>query len=148
MTKDQIDYHIITAYYPQANKKAERTNQELKQYLHKYTNYQQDNWPELVPLAEYVYNTTKTQGTNFTSYQLVYGKTPTIHAALKEPSQAAIDKIRKIVYENLLYSQVLLQEHRNKQRKPATELRPGDKAYVQKRGARKNRLSASLDDKY
>ena len=71
-----------------------------------------------------------------------------IHAAPKESSQAAIDKIRKVAYKNLLYSQVLLQEHGNKQRKPATEIRPGDKAYVQKRRARKDRPSASLDDKY
>ena len=148
MTKDQIDHRITTAYHPQANRKAERTNQELKQYLRKYTNHQQDNWPELVPLAEYAYNTTKTQGTDFTPYQVVYGKTPTIHAAPGKPSQAAIDKIRKVAYKNLLYSQVLLQEHGNKQRKPATELRPRDKAYVQKRGARKNRPSASLNDKY
>ena len=126
----------------------ERTNQELKQYLHKYAHHQQDNWPELVQLAEYAYNTTKTQRTDFTPYQVVYDKTLTIHAALEEPSQAAVDKIRKVAYENLLYSQVLLQEHKNKRKKPVTELRPGDKAYVQKCGARKNQPSASLDDKY
>ena len=148
ITKDQINHCITTAYHPQANRKAERTNQKLKQYLRKYTNHQQDNWPELVPLAEYTYNTMKMRGTNFTPYQVVYGKTPTIHAALRKPSQAAIDEIRKIVYKNLLYSQVLLQEHKNKQRKPATELRPRDKAYVQKRKARKDRPSASFDDKY
>ena len=148
MAKEQIDHCMITAYHPQANKKAERTNQELKQYLRKYANHQQDNWPELVPLAEYAYNTTKMQRTDFTPYQVVYGKTPTIHAAPGEPSQAAIDKIRKVAYKNLLYSQVLIQEHRNKRRKPATKLKPGDKAYVQKRGTRKDRPSASLDDKY
>ena len=76
---------------------------------------------------------------------MVYGKTLAIHAAPGESSQAAIDKIRKVAYKNLLYSQVLLQEHRNKRRKPATELKPGDKAYVQKCGARKDRPSASLD---
>ena len=43
---------------------------------------------------------------------------------------------------------MLLQEHRNKRRKLAAELRPGDKAYVQKRRARKDRPSASHDDKY
>ena len=117
MTKNQINHCITTAYHLQANRKAERTNQELKQYLRKYTNHQQDNWPELVPLAEYAHNTTKMQGTDFTPYQVVYGKTPTIHAAPGEPSQAAIDKIRKVAYKNLLYSKVLLQEHRNKQRK-------------------------------
>ena len=139
---------MTTAYHLQANGKAERTNQELKQYLRKYANHQQDNWPELVPLAEYAYNTTKMRGTDFTPYQVVYGKTPIIHAAPGEPSQAAIDKIRKVAYKNLLYSQVLLQEHENKQRKLATKLRPGDKAYVRKRKARKDRPSASLDDKY
>ena len=144
MTKDQIDHCITTAYHPQANRKARRTNQELKHYLRKYTNHQQDNWPELIPLAEYAYNTTKTQGTNFTPYQVVYGKTLIIHAAPREPSQAAIDEVRKVAYKNLLYSLVLLQEHRNKRRKLAIELRPGDKPYVQKRGARKNQLSASV----
>ena len=138
MTKDQIDHCITTAYHSQANRKAERTNQELKQYLRKYTNHQQDNWPELVPMAKYAYNTTKTQGTNFTPYQVVYNKTPIIHSAPGESSQAGKDKIRKVAYKNLLYNQVLLQEHENKQRKPATELRPGDKAYVQKRKARKD----------
>ena len=148
MAKKQIDHCMTTAYHPQANRKAERTNQKLKQYLRKYTNYQQDNWPELVPLAEYAYNITKSRGTDFTPYQVVYSKTLTIHAVPREPSQAAINEIRKVAYKNLLYSQVLLQEHRNKRRKPATELRPGDKAYVQKRGARKDRPSASFDDKY
>ena len=138
MAKEEINYCIITAYHPQANGKAEHTNQELKQYLPKYANHQQDNWPKLILLAEYAYNTTKTRGTNFTPYHVVYGKTSTTHAAPREPSQAAIVKIRKVAYKNLLYSQVLLQEHRNKQKKPATELRPRDKAYVQKRGARKD----------
>ena len=148
MAKKQINHCMTTAYHSQANGKAERTNQELKQYLRKYANHQQDNWLELVPLAEYAYNIIKMRGTDFISYQVVYGKTPTIHAAPGKPSQAAIDKIRKVAYKNLLYSQVLLQEHGNKRRKPARELRPGDKAYVQKRRARKDQPSASLDDKY
>ena len=58
---------------------------------------------------------------DFIPYQVVYGKTSTIHAAPEESSQAAIDKIRKVAYKNLLYSQVLLQEHGNKKRKPAME---------------------------
>jgi len=34
----------------------EQTNQTLKQYLRVYCNYQQDNWSELLPLAEFAYN--------------------------------------------------------------------------------------------
>jgi len=32
------------------------TNQTLEQYLYIYCNYQQDNWSELLPLAEFSYN--------------------------------------------------------------------------------------------
>jgi hypothetical protein len=31
-------------------------NQTLEQYLRIYCNYQQDNWSELLPLAEFSYN--------------------------------------------------------------------------------------------
>jgi len=31
-------------------------NQTLEQYLRIYCNYQQDNWSELLPLAEFAYN--------------------------------------------------------------------------------------------
>jgi len=34
----------------------EQTNQILEQYLCVYCNYQQDNWLELLPLAEFAYN--------------------------------------------------------------------------------------------
>jgi len=31
-------------------------NQTLEQYLHVYCNYQQDNWSELLSLADFAYN--------------------------------------------------------------------------------------------
>ena len=34
----------------------ERANQVLEQYLQVYTNYQQDDWSELLPLAEFTCN--------------------------------------------------------------------------------------------
>jgi len=48
--------HFTSGYHPEANSQAERTNQTLEQYLHVYCNYQQDNWSELLPLAEFAYN--------------------------------------------------------------------------------------------
>jgi len=48
--------HFTSGYYPEANGQAERTNQTLEQYLYVYCNYQQDNWSELLPLAEFAYN--------------------------------------------------------------------------------------------
>jgi len=48
--------HFTSGYHPEANGQAEWTNQTLEQYLCVYCNYQQDNWSELLPLAEFAYN--------------------------------------------------------------------------------------------
>jgi len=48
--------HFTSRYHPEANGQVEQTNQTLEQYLRVYCNYQQDNWSELLPLAEFVYN--------------------------------------------------------------------------------------------
>ena len=50
--------HFTSGYHPEANGQAEQTNQMLEQYFYIYCNYQQDNWSELLPLAEFAYNNT------------------------------------------------------------------------------------------
>src|SRR6202045_3780415 len=48
--------HFTSGYHPEGDGQTERTNQTLEQYLRCYCNYQQDNWSELLPLAEFAYN--------------------------------------------------------------------------------------------
>src|SRR5882724_3293022 len=43
-------------------------NQTLEQYLRVYCNYQQDNWSELLPLAEFAYNNTPSATTGITPF--------------------------------------------------------------------------------
>jgi len=50
--------HFTSSYHPEVNGQAEQTNQMLEQYLCVYYNYQQNNWSELLPLAEFSYNNT------------------------------------------------------------------------------------------
>jgi len=45
-----------TAYHPQSDGQTERVNQMLEQYLWIYCDYQQDDWHELLPLVEFIYN--------------------------------------------------------------------------------------------
>jgi len=51
-----IRLHFTSDYHPEVNSQVEQTNQVLEQYLYIYYNYQQDNWSELLPLAEFTYN--------------------------------------------------------------------------------------------
>jgi IS30 family transposase len=50
--------HFTSGYHPEGDGQMERANQTLEQYLHIYCNYQQDNWLELLPFAEFAYNNT------------------------------------------------------------------------------------------
>ncbi|GAA5865615.1 hypothetical protein JCM5353_007723, partial [Sporobolomyces roseus] len=50
--------NLSTSFHPQTDGATERLNQTLEQYLRLYTNYQQDDWESLLPLAQYVYNDT------------------------------------------------------------------------------------------
>ena len=52
-----------TAFHPQTNGQTERVNQSLEQYLCHYRKYEQDNWNDLLPLAEYAYNNLATTAT-------------------------------------------------------------------------------------
>jgi len=51
-----MQLHFTSGYHPEGDGQTEHTNQMLKQYLHVYCNYQQDNWSKLLPLAEFAYN--------------------------------------------------------------------------------------------
>jgi len=48
--------HFTSGWHPSVNGQAEWLNQTLEQYLRIYCNYQQSNWSDLLPLAEFAYN--------------------------------------------------------------------------------------------
>jgi len=50
--------HFTSGYHPEADGQTEYTNQTLEQFLRIYCNYQQLNWSQLLPLAEFTYNNT------------------------------------------------------------------------------------------
>jgi hypothetical protein len=54
----KIKIKLSSAYHLQTDGKTERVNQVLEQYLRNTINYHQNNWTELLPLAEFTYNNT------------------------------------------------------------------------------------------
>src|SRR5258705_13345523 len=51
-----MELHFTSGYHPEGDGQTECLNQVLEQYLRDYTNYQQDDWSSLLPLAEFTYN--------------------------------------------------------------------------------------------
>ncbi|KAE8247514.1 hypothetical protein A4X03_0g7031, partial [Tilletia caries] len=63
-----IEQSLSTAYHPQTDGQTERVNQNLEQYLRLYTSYQQDDWADLLPLAEFTYNNTEHSTTSVSPF--------------------------------------------------------------------------------
>jgi transposase InsO family protein len=54
----KVKIKLSFAYHPQTDGQTKRVNQVLEKYLHCTINYHQDNWIELLLLAEFAYNNT------------------------------------------------------------------------------------------
>lgn len=71
-----IESGLMTAYHPAGNGQTERTNQEVEQYLRIFTGKWQDDWADLLPLAEFVINLRQHSATGFSPFKMVYGYQP------------------------------------------------------------------------
>ena len=72
----QVEIKLSLAYHPQTDGQTERVNQVLEQYLRCSINYHQDNWIDLLPLAEFAYNNTIQDSTKQTPFFANYGYHP------------------------------------------------------------------------
>jgi len=75
--------HFTSGYHPEGNDQTERSNQTLEQYLHIYCNYQQDNWADLLPLAEFAYNNAPSATTGVSPFFANKGYHPNISVYLE-----------------------------------------------------------------
>src|SRR5437016_3137791 len=76
-----------TAFRPQTDGQTERVNQTLEQYLRQYCNYEQDNWCDLLPLAEYAYNNSATTETELSRFLANYGFHPRPNCLVEKKSK-------------------------------------------------------------
>ena len=73
--------HFTLGYHPEEDGQTEWVNQTLEQYLHAYCDYQQDDWSELLTLAEFAYNNAPSETTGVSPFFANKGYHPnlTIH---------------------------------------------------------------------
>ena len=66
---------MSSSYHPQSDDQIEVVNQTLEQYLLCFAGDQQRKWLELIPWAEFSYNTS-THSIKLTPFEVVYGIPP------------------------------------------------------------------------
>jgi len=72
----RIQLLTSTAYHPQSDGQMEHVNQELEQYLRTFTNHRQDDWDDLLPLAEFQYNNHVHSATQMVPFMVNTGRLP------------------------------------------------------------------------
>ena len=74
----KIHSNLSTAFHPQTDGQTERVNAILEQYLRIYSNYQQNDWSDLLPLAQFSYNNAVHTSTNTSPFFANFGYHPTL----------------------------------------------------------------------
>ena len=116
----------------------ECANQVLEQYLWAYTNYQQDNWATLLPMAKFAYNNAMNATTGVSPFFVNKGYHPEFTADLQADTSSAkaqmfvadLEHTQVELKENITQAQERYWKNVDKHRAEAPELNIGDQAYV------------------
>jgi hypothetical protein len=65
--------NLSIVFHPKTDSQMERVNAIMEQYLQAYCNYQQDNWKQLLLIAEFCYNNTQSEITRVIPLYANYG---------------------------------------------------------------------------
>ena len=81
----RVRRQLSTAFHPQTDGQTERQNQSLEHYLRCFCSYEQDNWVQLLPAAEFAYNKSQHAVTGQSPFMLAFNKEPNFPDGLPEP---------------------------------------------------------------
>jgi hypothetical protein len=149
----RIKLAMSMAYYPQTDSQTKHINQVLEGYLRTFTSRQQDDWDDLLPLAEFHHNNSVHSLTQQTPFMVDTGRHPHMgfepqqpcstlesanefaqHKALGiEEAKAALTKAK---HEYAMYY--------NHRCEPAPVFTPGDKVWLDGSNIATNRPSSKL----
>ena len=144
-----IDTRMSTAYHPQTDRQTERTNQTMEQYLRHYINHRQDNWVELLPMAQFAYNDQQHSVTGMTLFFANYSRNPRWEVmAAGSGTSTNVEKLTAMHEEMktaIESAQKTTSHHLNSKRLKGPTLERGDKVYLSTKNLRSKRPSKKLD---
>jgi len=142
-----------TAWHPQTDGQTECVNQELDQYLRLFVNERQDDWYNLLPMAEFQHNNHVHSATQQPLFLLDTGCVPCMgfepqqnHSNLEmvnkftERMRAAIDEAKSAIRK----AQDDMKRYYDRRRAPAPVFKPGDKVFLNASDIRTTRSSQKL----
>jgi len=130
--------HFTSSYHPEGDGQTEHSNQTLEQYLWIYCNYQQDNWADILPLAEFVYNNAPSATTGVSPFFANKGYHPNISVYPERNMTSAqahdytvdLESLHQYLREEMANVQLHYQGPADAKCTPAPDFKVGDQVYV------------------
>ena len=131
-------------------------NQILEVYLCCYINYNQDNWVQILPIAQFVYNSTISEPIRVLLFFANKGYNPTVYKqprADKVSAQEAVvqaSRLKQLYYQlglDLEFCRQKTAGYTNKKQSQEPLFKKGDKVYLLQQNIKTRRLYSKLDFK-
>ncbi len=148
-----IKHKLSTAYHPQTDGQTERTNQTMEQYLRCYVNYDQDNWVQLLPIAQLAFNNS-TGPAGISPFYANHGFHPRIDRdpkgiqPLAEKANVSVSKLQALHAKMKTQIEQLRQRTAataNKKRSEGPDFQEGEMVYLSRKNIKTQRPSEKLD---
>lgn len=151
-----IKVNLSSAFHPQTNGQTERTNQTLEQYLRCFICHLQDDWVDLLPLAEFSYNNSQNASTKQSPFFANLGYHPNILPCIPIDTAlpAVTDRISTLqrnlerLKENLETAQERYKKAADRFRKPTPAFKVGDLVWLSTKNMNLRVPSSKLGQKY
>ena len=154
-----ISQRLSTAFHPETDGAQERSNQEVETYLRVYSTFAQDNWADLLPVAQLALNNRTASSTGMSPFFATHGyHVDLLGSAILESegstispatnARAWLDKQREAMafaQASLGAAQEIQERHANRGRQAAEAFQPGDRVLLRLRHVKTNRPSKKLD---
>jgi len=134
-----IQISSSTAWHPQTDGQTERVNQELDQFLRLFVNERQDDWYDLLPIAEFQHNNHVHSATQQPPFLLDMGRIPRMgFEPRQDPSSLEtvneftkrIESATEEAKSAIRKAQEDMTRYYNQRRSPAPVFQPGDWVYL------------------
>jgi len=147
--------HFTSSYHLEGDGQTERSNQTLEQYLQIYCNYQQDNWADLLPLAEFAYNNAPSATTGVSPFFANKGYHPNISVYPEHDMTSTrtrdyavdLESLHQYLREEMANMQLRYQGPADAKRTLAPDFKVGDQVYIKAKYFRSTQPSKKLSEK-
>lgn len=150
-----IKLNFSTSFHPETDGQTERTNQTLEVYLRMYTSYQQDDWADLLPIAEFAYNNAPHSATQVSPFFANYGYNPratlSMDVAVADPTAhdftRQLSELHEYCREQIAIAQAQYQGPADRRRQTPPSFEEGDEVWLNAKNIKTSRPSKKLGPK-